>query len=219
MARGGGFAIIGLGTFGTTVALELARGGEHVLAIDRDERHVARIADEVAEAVIADARNEDALREAGVGSYRTVVIGIGEDLEASIMATMNARLLGVKRVWVKAKTRTHHRILVKIGADRVVLPEQEIGRHAAQVLRNPQVRDYVSLGNGFHVVEYVAPEKMDGWRLEKLKLADYPELRALGLMRGTEFVPCTSPDTVLKAEDKILLLGRRDDFRQFGDVL
>ncbi|SFI90070.1 potassium channel family protein [Albimonas pacifica] len=219
MARGEGFVIIGLGTFGTTVATELARAGEHVLGIDRHERHVARVADELSEAIIADARDEDALREAGVGAYATVIVGIGEDLEASLLATMNARLLGVKRVWVKAKTRTHHRILLKIGADRVILPEQEIGRHAAQVLRNPQVRDYVSLGNGFHVVEYVASEDMDGWTLDRLKLDDYQDLRALGLMRGTEFVPCTSPETELKAEDKLLLLGRREDFRRFGDVL
>ena len=169
--------------------------------------------------MIADARDEDALREAGVGSYGTVVIGIGEDLEASMVATMNCRLLGVKRIWVKAKTKTHHRIQVKLGADRVILPEQEIGRHAAQVLRNPQVRDYVSLGNGFHVVEYVAPEAFDGRRLGELKLDRQPELRALGLMRGSEFISCASPDTVLKAEDKLLLLGRRDDFRRFADFL
>ena len=115
MARSEGFVIIGLGTFGTTVAQELARAGEHVLGIDRHERHVARVAEDLAEAVIADARDEDALREAGVGSYGTVVIGIGEDLEASMVATMNCRLLGVKRIWVKAKTKTHHRILVKLG--------------------------------------------------------------------------------------------------------
>ena len=219
MARSEGFVIIGLGTFGTTVAQELARAGEHVLGIDRHERHVARVAEDLAEAVIADARDEDALREAGVGSYGTVVIGIGEDLEASMVATMNCRLLGVKRIWVKAKTKTHHRILVKLGADRVILPEQEIGRHAAQVLRNPQVRDYVSLGNGFHVVEYVAPEAFDGRRLGELKLDRQPELRALGLMRGSEFISCASPDTVLKPENKLLLLGRRDDFRRFADFL
>ncbi|WP_339950229.1 TrkA family potassium uptake protein [uncultured Albimonas sp.] len=219
MARGEGFAIIGLGTFGTTVAQELARAGEHVLGIDRHERHVASVADELSEAVIADARDEDALREVGVGSYGTVVIGIGEDLEASLLATMNARLLGVKRIWVKAATRTHHRILLKIGADRVIQPEQEIGKHVVQVLRNPQVRDYFSLGNGFHVVEYVAPETMDGWTLERLKLDDYEDLRALGLMRGTEFISCAASDTTIQADDKLLLLGRRDDFRRFGDVL
>lgn len=220
MARGGpaGFVVIGLGTFGSTVALELARAGEHVLGIDRHERHVARVADELAEAIIADARDEDALREAGVGSYGTVVIGIGEDLEASMLATMNARLLGVKQVWVKAKTRTHHRILVKLGADRVILPEQEIGRHVAQVLHNPQVRDYVSLGNGFHVVEYVAPETLDGRTLASLKLAEF-DLRALGLMRGTEFVGCAAPETLLKTDDKLLLLGRRLEFRRFGEFL
>ncbi|MGS4947594.1 potassium channel family protein [Meridianimarinicoccus sp. RP-17] len=213
------FAVIGLGTFGTTVASELARFGNHVLGIDTIDRNVSRVADTLAEAVIADGRDEQALREAGVGNYDVAVVAIGEELEANILCTMNVKLLGVPTIWVKAMSRTHHRILTKLGADRVIQPEQEIGRHIAQMLHNPLVRDYVSLGNGFHVVDFRVPESLEGKRVDGVGLRDKFELRALGLMRGSEFLPCESGAMELKTDDKLLLLGRRDNLRRFADGL
>jgi trk system potassium uptake protein TrkA len=212
-------AVIGLGTFGSTVARELAHYGNHVLGLDNEERNVSRLADELAEAVIVDGRDEEALKQAGVGDYDVCVVAIGEDLEASILCTMNVKMLGVETIWVKARSRNHHRILSKLGVDRVVLPEQEIGQHIAQMLHNPAVRDYVSLGNGFNVVDFQVPEHLDGTRLGELKLEESFELRCLGLMRGTSYFDCSDGDTGLKAEDKLLLLGRRDNLRSFGDSL
>lgn len=213
------FAVIGLGTFGTTVASELARFGNHVLGIDIVERNVAAVAETLAEAVIADGRDEQALREAGVGNYDVAVVAIGEDLEANILCTMNVRMLGVSTVWVKAMSRTHHRILSKLGADRVIQPEQEIGRHIAQMLHNPLVRDYVSLGNGYHVVDFRVPEALDGRRVDSVCLSADFELRALGLMRGGDFVSCETGEAELRTDDKLLLLGRRENLRRFGDSL
>jgi trk system potassium uptake protein TrkA len=211
------FAIIGLGTFGSTVAAELVRFGNHVLGIDLDEKRVNRLANTLSEAVIADGRDELALREAGIGHYDVVVIAMGEDLEASILCTMNARMLGAKTVWVKASSRTHHRILNKLGADRIVHPEEEIGQHIAQMLHNPLVRDYVSLGNGFHVVNMGVPEHLDGKTVGSLKLEEKFELRCLGLMRGSEFVACANGLVSLHPDDKLLLLGRRASLRKFSD--
>lgn len=213
------FAVIGLGTFGTTVASELARFGNHVLGIDTVDRNVSRVAETLAEAVIADGRDEQALREAGVGNYDVAVVAIGEELEANILCTMNVKLLGVPTIWVKAMSRTHHRILTKLGADRVIQPEQEIGRHIAQMLHNPLVRDYVSLGNGFHVVDFRVPESLDGKRVDGVGLRDKFELRALGLMRGSEFLSCEAGDIELKTDDKLLLHGRRENLRRFADGL
>lgn len=213
------FAVIGLGTFGTTVASELARFGNHVLGIDTVEKNVARVAETLAEAVIIDGRDEQALREAGVGNYDVAVVAIGEELEANILCTMNVKLLGVPTVWVKAMSRTHHRILTKLGADRVIQPEQEIGRHIAQMLHNPLVRDYVSLGNGFHVVDFRVPESLNGKRVYAVGLAADFELQALGLMRGSEFVSCETGAAELRTDDKLLLLGRRENLRRFAEGL
>jgi trk system potassium uptake protein TrkA len=177
---------------------------------------VNRHADALAEAVIADGRDEDALREAGVGSYGAAVVAIGEDLEANILCTMNVRMLGVPRIWAKAKNRTHHRILARLDVDRVVLAEQEIGRHVAQVLHNPLIRDYVSLGNGFNIVDLHAPEHVAGRRVEDLDLEPRFDVRLLGAMRGTEHLP---PDAQLEEGDKLLLLGRRVDLRRLAESL
>lgn len=213
------FAVIGLGTFGGTVAADLARFGNHVLGIDLDEARVGRLADDLAEAVIGDARDEEALKEAGVAEYDVALVAIGERLEASVLATMNLKVLGVPCVWVKAIDRTHHRIMVKLGADRVIEPEREIGRHIAQMLHNPLVRDYVSLGNGFHIVDVRVPGALDGARLAELDLGGRFELRCLGLMRGPHFLDATDAELRFRADDTLLLLGRRQELRVFADSL
>jgi len=212
------FAIIGLGTFGSTVATELARYGNHVLGISTDEKSVARVADTLSDAVIADARDEEALRQAGVGDYDVALVAIGEDLEANILCTINVKLLGVPTVWVKAVNRTHHRILSKLGADRVIHPEQEMGQHIAQMLHNPLVRNYLSLGNNYHIVDFMVPEKLDGKSVDELKLGDRFDLRCIGLMRGTRYFECAA-NVRLEKDDKLLLLGLRDELRTFGDSL
>lgn len=212
------FAVIGLGTFGGTVATELCRYGNFVLGIDCTDKPVAALADRLSQAVIADGTDEGALREAGAGKVDVGVVAIGEDLEANIVCTMNLKLIGVKTVWAKAMSRTHYRILTKIGADRVVQPEQEVGQHIAQMLHNPAVLDYVSLGNGFHVVNIAVPKGLDGKALGTLRLAERHRLRCLGLMRGGEFVS-PGDETDMAADDRLLVLGRRADLRAFGDSL
>jgi trk system potassium uptake protein TrkA len=212
------FAVIGLGTFGGTVATELARFGNFVLGVDSAEKPVAAVADRLSQAVIADGTDEGALREAGVAKVDVGVVAIGADLEANIVCTMNLKLIGVKTVWAKAMSRTHYRILTKIGADRVVQPEQEVGQHIAQMLHNPAVLDYISLGNGFHVVNIAVPNDLDGKALGSLRLGERHQLRCLGLMRGTEFV-APGDETAIAADDRLLVLGRRADLRAFGDSL
>jgi trk system potassium uptake protein len=212
------FAVIGLGAFGSAVASELARFGNHVIGIDLDERRVSQLAAILPATAILDSSDENALREAGVDRYDVVLIAIGRDIQASILTTMNLKMLGIETIWVKASNKTHHRILSKLGADRVILPEQEMGRHIAQMLNNPVVQDYVSLGNGFSVVNIVLPERLDGQPVQALRLGQTHDLKLLGLMRGTEFM-AGSADLVLKTDDKLLLLGKRPDLRRFGDTL
>ena len=190
------FVIIGLGTVGSTVATDLARSGNHVLGIDINEKSVAALSDILSEAIIADGRDEEALREAGVDKYDVALIAIGEDLEANILCTMNVKMLGVKTVWVKAINKTHHRILK---------------------LHNPAVRDYLSLGNGMHVINLEVPESMAGKTIESLDLEKSHELRCLGILRGSEFIGCDTGTVTMEASDKILILGRRQNLRDFSD--
>ncbi|MEQ8291850.1 MAG: TrkA family potassium uptake protein [Roseovarius sp.] len=210
------FAVLGLGGFGSTVALELARFGNRVMGADLDERKVSRMVPHLQSAIILDATDEGAMREAGIDRYDVALVAIGRDIKASILATMNLRLLGVGTIWSKASDRTHHRILSKLGADRVILPEQEMGRHSAQMLHNPAVQDYVSLGNGFSVVSIVVSEKLDGKAVAALSIGTEHDIRLLGVMRGTDYLEGVGAETGLAAGDKLILLGRRADLWQFG---
>lgn len=213
------FAVIGLGAFGSAVAAELARFGNTVVGIDTDERRVSQMASVLPSTMILDTTDEVALREAGIDCYDVALIAIGRDIQASILTTMNLKMLGVETIWVKASNKTHHRILSKLGADRVILPEQEMGRHIAQMLNNPVVQDYVSLGNGYSVVNIVVPERLAGRDLGMLGIGETHDLRLLGLMRGTEYRTCDGLNLLLQKDDKLILLGKRPELRRFGDML
>ena len=212
------FVVVGLGTFGRAVALELRRFGNHVTGIDVDESVVSDLADELSQAMIVDARSDDALREAGAGDADVAIVAMATDLEASVMAAINLRMLGVETIWAKATSRTHHRILSKLGVDRIIHPEEEQGRHLAQVLHNPLVRDYVSLGNGYTVVNFTVPQALEGRDVAGLKLGKR-DLRCVGVMRGSEFVGSDEMPCTLAADDRLLLLGKRQDLRDFAASL
>lgn len=211
--------VIGLGNFGRTVAAELQRFGNHVIGIDIDQKRVSDLAETLSQAMIVDAKDEEALREAGLADCDIAVVALASDLEASMLAAMNLKLLGVPRIWAKATTKTHHRILSKLGVDRVVHPEIEVGQHIAQVIHNPLVRDYVSLGNGFHVVNFAIPEALEGKKLSELPHAQDFDLRCIGVMRGSDYVGRDGDDCTLKSDDLLLLLGRRKDLRRFASSL
>jgi trk system potassium uptake protein TrkA len=213
------FGVIGLGNFGSTVATELQRFGNHVIGIDINEARVSKHADNLSQAMIVDARDDVALREAGLADCAIGLVAMGSDLEASILAAINLKLVGVPVVWAKATTKTHHRILNKLGVDRIIHPEVEVGQHIAQVLHNPLVRDYVSLGNGYHVVNFRIPKSLEGKSLSDLKhRADF-DLRCIGVMRGTEFLGQDGTDCALERDDLLLLLGQRKNLRDFAGSL
>ncbi len=213
------FGVVGLGNFGSSVAKELQRFGNHVIGIDISEARVANLADTLSQAMIVDARDDAALRDAGFADCDTAVVAMGSDLEASILSAMNLKLVGVQVVWAKATTRTHHRILKKLGVDRIVHPEVEIGQHIAQILHNPLLRDYVSLGNGYHVVNFRIPESLEGKRLTELPHGKTYNLRCIGVMRGSEFIGQDGDECQLQRDDLLLLLGQRKDLHSFSASL
>lgn len=165
-----------------------------------------------------DARSDAALRDAGIAECDVGVISLGDDLEASVLATMNLNLLGVDKMRAKAISKTHHRILTKLGADHVVHPEARVGQQVAQVLHNPMVRDYVSLGNTYNVVNMRVSDALNGKKLADLNPGKF-DLRVLGVMRGTEFIGREGDPCALEEDDILLVLGRRKDLRSFTESL
>jgi trk system potassium uptake protein TrkA len=213
------FVVVGLGTFGSTVAQDLMRFGNHVIGIDISKKRVMEHSDLLTQTLILDGRDDIALREAGIDACDTGLVAMGSDIEASILTTMNLRTIGVPKVWAKARSKNHHRILSKLKVDRVVHPEKEVGQHVAQMLNNPLIRDYVSLGNGQHVVNFRIPESLEGKRLPDLRTGRDYNLRCIGVMRGTEYLGHDGTTCELSKDDLLLLLGERKDLLEFANSL
>ena len=213
----GPVAVIGLGTFGGTVAKDLAAFGHHVIGIDVNEARVNDFADDLAQAVIADARDERALQDAGVDQCDAVVIAMGEDLEANIVGAMNARVLGVRHIWVKSRSRTHRRILSKIGVDHVVNPERDMGHRVAQTIHNPFVADYMVAQSGVTIVSLNAPARIVGKSAHAVGFKDRFNIECLGLLRSGK-LHRFADDPAIEEGDAMLLLGRRQDLQRFGET-
>jgi len=212
------FTVIGLGAFGGTVARELARLGHDVLCIDSDHSRVNDIADAVTQAVVTDARDEKALRDLGVAESDAVVVAMGSDMEANILITLNVKNMGRPKVWAKALTHNHHRILQKLGADHIVHPEHDMGLRLAHALTYPEVADYLNLGHDLFTVEVRASERLAGKNLATLELAQR-KIRLLLVKRGREVLLPVPDDLEFAAGDQIVLFGALGDLRRVSALL
>jgi trk system potassium uptake protein TrkA len=212
------FAVIGLGGFGESVALELMRLGHDVLGIDFSEEKANRMADKLTQTVIANASDEEALRELDLHRFDAVLIAIGEHIEVSVLCTMHVISLEAREVWVKAITPTHHKIVEKLGASRVFHPEYEMGLRVAQSLAHPNMLDYISLGDNYFVIEIRPGEVLEDRPLSELRIDD-KEVRLLAIKHGQSVSLNPSPDQRLRRNDHLVLVGEEEALRHFSENL
>lgn len=222
MARRNGrkeFAVIGLGRFGTSLALDLMARGFHVLGIDRDADIVQRIADQITRAVALDSTNEDALHEVDITAFDTVVVAIGNDFESNLMTTVALKSIGVRHVVCKALTERHRTILLRIGADHVVLPEHEAGQRLARSLAEPNVLDHLDLGAEFSLIELRVPPSMVGMTLNDAALRRRFSVTLLAVKRGAELTVSPSADYVFQDGDLLVMIGTNERVTRFCEIL
>jgi trk system potassium uptake protein len=203
------FTIIGLGNFGFYLAVALCQKGHEVLGIDINPKLVQEIRDQISRAVIADATDPQALRELELKSMDAVVICIGSILNSSILATLNVKDLGVKKVVAKAVSDAHGRILRKIGADEIYFPEKDLALTAAQRLDNPNVLDYLPFMEGYSIVQLAPPSSFMGKNLIELDLINRFGIQVIAIK---ELVPenvvmIPTGRFVVKDSDILVLLG------------
>jgi trk system potassium uptake protein TrkA len=211
-------AIIGLGTFGISVAQELTRLGDNVLGIDNRPSRVSMICDDIKTSVEADATDKKALSQCGLETYDAVLVSIGENTEASLLAAMNVMELGCQRVWVKAQTETQRKILKAIGVHHVVLPEQRFGTQIAQIIHNPHVEDFMSLGSGQYVVTIETHGGLAGKHLDDFNFEKAHSIKCMGVFKDEEFVIAGNFKGPLGETDKLILLGTRSQLREFSEL-
>ncbi|MCA9771930.1 MAG: TrkA family potassium uptake protein [Myxococcales bacterium] len=193
------FAVIGLGTFGTEVALDLASHGHDVIAIDTDEGRLEAVRDVVSGAVVANAADREILAQLGVGEVQAAVIGLSEAYFAeAILTTLYLRELGVEKIHVKALNRDHGRALLKVGATHIIHPEEEVGRRLADRLANPRVIDQISFPEGYSIVEVIVPADLVGKDLVEADLRRRFGITIIVIKRGFE--------TADPADDRVLIV-------------
>ena len=204
------YAVLGLGSFGKSVARSFMELGIEVLAVDRNKIIVNEIASEVTYAVQMDVTNEDALKSIGVEKMDGVIVAIGENLEASVMATLLVKELGVPYVVAKAETEMQKKILEKIGADKVVFPEKEMGVRLAKNIAG-NFLDVFDLSSKDSMVELKGKEEWIGKSIRELDFRNRYHLNIVAFRRDGKLDSFPDPDDVLQRDDIIITVGKNED--------
>jgi trk system potassium uptake protein TrkA len=206
------YAVIGLGRFGTSVARNLFRLGQEVLAIDTDEERLKYIADEVTHTLMADTTDVNVLKSIGVKNFDVVVVAIGENVQCSIMTTLLLKELGVKYVVVKALNKMQGRVLEKIGADRVIFPERDMGKRIAHNLVSANFVDFIELAQEFRIIEIIAPSELQGKTLKALNLRARYNVNLVLLRRASgEVIFTPGAEDMIESGDVLLLAGQKNE--------
>ncbi|GLZ12698.1 potassium transporter [Actinomadura sp. NBRC 104425] len=210
--------VIGLGRFGTALALELAARGTEVLAIDRRPKIVQGLAGRITQIAAADATDLEALRELGVAEFYRAVVAIGGDLESSILVTSLLVELGVDDIWAKAVTHQHKRILERIGAHHIVLPEHDMGERVAHLVSG-RMLDYIELDDGYALVKTHPPREFVGVPLGETKLRSKHGVTVVAVKPKGESFTYATADTVLQYGDVVLVAGPAGKAERFAERL
>ena len=201
------YVVIGLGRFGTEVARRLYELGCEVLAIDSANELVQQISSDVTQAVVADAQDKDVLRALGVKNFDCGVVAIGGSLTDSVLAAMNLKELGVPHIVCKAHDETHKKVLLKVGADQVVIPEQENAARLARSLSSFNVLDYIELSEDYGIIDVPAPASWVGKTLRELNVRAKVGVNILAIKHNGQINISPSPDAPIAAEDVLVVLG------------
>ena len=205
-------AVIGLGQFGSSLARELKTLKHHVTAIDSDPKAVSRVQDVVDQAVVADATDRNLLEELGINLVDAAVISLGDNLGASILITLHLKEMGVGRIVAKAISPEHEKILKRIGAGEVVFPERDAAQRLSRSLTDPNLLDYLPIGEEFSVAELAPPSALVGKSLAEL---DLRKKYGVNVIAVRELVPerihlVMAPDYVIKDSDILVVVGRQE---------
>lgn len=215
MAKGGEFLVIGLGRFGGALAQDLIEHGHEVLGLDVDGKLVQNHATKLTHVVEVDSTDFEAMRQLGVADFRTAIVAIGTDLEASILTTSVLVDLGVQRIVAKAISGPHGKILSRIGAHRVVFPERDMGVRVARSLAGRDVIDYMELDPGFVLLETKAPPELIGKTLADSQVRRRYGLTVVSIKSPGEDATYATPETVPQDGDILVVAGETKRVEQF----
>jgi len=212
------FVVLGLGRFGKSVATTLAESGCEVLVVDIDEDIINNIADKVTYAVKADATDAETLKTLGISNFDGAIIGMGENLESSVMATILVKELGIPYVLTKAHSELHARILKKVGADMVVFPEKETGIRIANNLMRDNFFDAIELSSTFSMMDIEALDVWIGKSLRDLKLRATLKINVIGIRKKENLNINPAADDAIEKGDVLVIIGNNDTLNKLANL-
>ncbi len=206
------FAVLGLGKFGTEITKALYNYGYEVLAIDIDEEKVNEVANYCTHSLVADVSEENTLRTVAIENFDTVVIAIGNNMQASIITALICKELGVKNIIAKAHNEKHGKVLDKIGVNQVIYPEAAMAVKVATTLINPNIQNHMEIVAGYSIAEIRIPDKWINKNLGELALRSEYAVNVLIIIRANdEVITAPTGDTTLKEDDIIVVGGSNQD--------
>ncbi len=204
------YMVIGLGRFGTEAARKLCELGCEVLAMDVRSELVQQVSSNVTHAVVGNAQDKEVLRALGAKDFDCAIVSIGDSLGDSVLATMNLKELGVPYIVCKAHDETHRQVLLKLGADQVVIPEQENAARLARSLSCPNVLDYIELSNEYGIIEVPAPKRWLGKSLKELNVRAKLGVNIIAIRRDGDINISPAADYQIMEADILVVLGDAD---------
>lgn len=211
------FAIIGLGRFGSSVAQTLDAMGYEVLAIDQDLQRVQDMSQTLPHVVEADSTDEKALKALGIRNFDVIVVGIGNDIQSSILTTLILKEMGVNKIVVKAQNELHGKVLYKIGADRVIFPERDMGVRVVHNLISPNILDYVELSNDYSIVEIIARDFFHEKTLQELDIRARFGCNVIAIKNGEMFNIAPAANDIIYEGDMLVVIGHNDDLKKLQE--
>jgi len=209
------FAVIGLGRFGGSICRALSEEGLEVMAIDINEDKVNEFANVASHAVMGDTTDETVLKSLGIRNFDHVIVAIGDNIQASILTTLILKELGVKDITVKATNDYHEKVLSKIGADRIVHPERDMGRRIAHKIISNNVLDYLELSDEHSIVEIVANERIHGHSILNLDIRAKYGVNIVAIKRDKEIIVSPQANEIIKKNDILIVIGAVSDINRF----
>lgn len=211
------FAVIGCGRFGTAIAKTLYELGNEVLAIDQDMDVVESVSRFVTHAIQADVMDEETLAELGLSNFDVVIVSIGTDLQSSIMATLIVKEMGVKKVVAKAQSELHGKVLKKIGADKVVFPERDMGIRVGHNLTSNSIVDFIELSPDYSILEIEAIPKWYDKSLSELRLRNKFGINVMAIKKGDKIDVSPNPDYKIRKNDVLVAIGSTEDINNIEE--
>ncbi|MBO5388854.1 MAG: TrkA family potassium uptake protein [Lachnospiraceae bacterium] len=208
------FAVIGLGRFGRSIAMELSKLGADVMVIDNDEEKINRLSDYVTCAINVDVCDTDALISTGIANMDAVIVAMADYLEPSIMGVITAKDLGVPLVIAKARDHVTGSIYDKVGADRVVFPERESGKRISKQLMCADFLEFFELSDSVSLIELMPKKEWIGKTLRQLNLRREYKINVIAVKENDDVNVAMDPDEPLKADCPLIITVRKEDMKR-----